>query len=421
MAQPLAEGELLYVTDDQKLYVGGKTPQGVPILGGVLITGFTAEEAIDAAGNALAAGIHSGITFTYGLTQDLANRIDATIDLSTYSGTITGDIVGSVFSDGSTMLVDGTNGQIMLDGTVKGNIVPNANEVYDLGSASNRFRDLYLSGSSIRLGNAVITSTGSAVNLPEGSTVNGLPLNANLLTEISANVIADDSTTIVNTTTKTVNAAGGLFGTLLGDVKGSIFADDSTLLVDAIDNKVYATGGFETGVLTILDNNLSMDPASILPVSINNTNQQILQAIGLNTSGTLGSTPSVSFYSSRGTIDSPTSSQAGDYVMVLNLGGYNNGNFQATTSIISTYDPSANMSDPEPASNVAIVTNNNNGGSNIASLDYRGVFNSPIFRATGYATGSLPTAGLADEGFIVFDSDSKQFKGWNGTAWVVLG
>ena len=47
-----------------------------------------------------------------------------------------------------------------------GHVIPAANETYDLGSASNRFRDLYLSGSSIDLGGVSITSDGSNISLP---------------------------------------------------------------------------------------------------------------------------------------------------------------------------------------------------------------------------------------------------------------
>lgn len=50
-------------------------------------------------------------------------------------------------------------------------IVPSANVTYDLGSADKSFRDLYLSGSSINLGDATITSTGGTVTLPAGSSV----------------------------------------------------------------------------------------------------------------------------------------------------------------------------------------------------------------------------------------------------------
>jgi hypothetical protein len=51
------------------------------------------------------------------------------------------------------------------------NLVPSANVTYDLGSTTNAFRDLYLSGSSINLGGATITANGNAITLPEGSKI----------------------------------------------------------------------------------------------------------------------------------------------------------------------------------------------------------------------------------------------------------
>ena len=50
-------------------------------------------------------------------------------------------------------------------------VIPSTNETFDLGSPTKRWRDIYLSGSSIHLGTAVITSTAGAVNLPAGSTI----------------------------------------------------------------------------------------------------------------------------------------------------------------------------------------------------------------------------------------------------------
>ena len=58
-------------------------------------------------------------------------------------------------------------------GNVSGNIIPDADVTYDIGSASARFRDLYLSGSTIDLGGATISSDGSKVALPTGSTIGG--------------------------------------------------------------------------------------------------------------------------------------------------------------------------------------------------------------------------------------------------------
>ena len=48
-------------------------------------------------------------------------------------------------------------------------LIPRNTEIYDLGSSSKRWKDLYLSGTSLYLGNAVVTATGTSVNLPAGS------------------------------------------------------------------------------------------------------------------------------------------------------------------------------------------------------------------------------------------------------------
>ena len=46
------------------------------------------------------------------------------------------------------------NSQLSINGStvVSGNIIPSQNSTYDLGSGSNTFRDLYLSGSTLNLG-----------------------------------------------------------------------------------------------------------------------------------------------------------------------------------------------------------------------------------------------------------------------------
>ena len=56
-------------------------------------------------------------------------------------------------------------------------VAPSANETYDLGAPARRWKDLYLSGNTIYLGDAVIGTIGSAVNLPAGSLLNGTPIS----------------------------------------------------------------------------------------------------------------------------------------------------------------------------------------------------------------------------------------------------
>ena len=81
-------------------------------------------------------------------------------------------------------------------------LIPTADVIHDLGSAAYRWRDLYLSGSSIQLGDATITASGNSVNLPPGSTIAGAAINSFSTIQVAgqSNVVADtsaDSLTIV--------------------------------------------------------------------------------------------------------------------------------------------------------------------------------------------------------------------------------
>ena len=223
-------GELIYDTDIKSVYVGDSTDGGVTgTLGGVGITVFGVEQAQDAAASALAAGTHSGISFTY---DDVLNKIDAVVG----GGVVNLDIKGSVFSDDtSVILIDGVLAAINLDQTIKSNVIPAVDVTYDLGSASKRFKDLYLSGSSINLGNATITATGTAVNLPAGSTIGGSIIGSGdgiaNGSNYNINIIGDDSSIIVDSST----------GAFTGDLTGSVFMADSSVIVDSVDGTVYAT------------------------------------------------------------------------------------------------------------------------------------------------------------------------------------
>lgn len=133
------------------------------------------------------------------------------ITLSGSTGSVTvsigrGDLIGSVFADDSTVLVDGTNGVLrgQLIGTLTGNVTGNV--------------------------------TGSVVGDLKGS------------------VFADDSTAMVNAIDKTLNGnlignvTGNVVGTLDGDVTGSVFSDGSTKLVDGVEGLIV--GPVETTTVT---------------------------------------------------------------------------------------------------------------------------------------------------------------------------
>jgi hypothetical protein len=238
MTQPLAAGELIFVTNTNRLYIGNGTTNG-----GVPVTDYTDEQAKDAVAPMLVNGTHSAISFVY---DDALDKVNATVNLSDYQGVIkAASFNGSVVANDSSLLIDGNTGKFNLSGSVGSDIIPDTDVAYDLGSATYRFRDLYLSGSSIKLGAATITATGTAVNLPAGSTIGGEPLNAsNLITEISANIIADDSTIIVNTTTEVVTAQGGFIGNVTGNVNGIVTGTAGSTLVGNVTGNV---NGIVTG------------------------------------------------------------------------------------------------------------------------------------------------------------------------------
>ncbi len=110
-----------------------------------------------------------------------------------------------------------------------GNIIPTANVTYDLGSSTNLFRDLYLSGNSIKLGTQSITSNASGVSL------------SNAL--------------FTGTLTGSGNANVGNIGAAAGVFTGNVTANNITTT-----NKITAGNGFQisSGALTITNGNLDV-------------------------------------------------------------------------------------------------------------------------------------------------------------------
>ena len=74
----LVEGELLYVTDEKKLYIGSGSSGEHQ---GVVITGYNDPDAKDAAAAIFADGEHTGISFVY---DDETKAISAVVDVTAF-------------------------------------------------------------------------------------------------------------------------------------------------------------------------------------------------------------------------------------------------------------------------------------------------------------------------------------------------
>ena len=116
----------------------------------------------------------------------------------------------SAAADGAGISVDGAGASILYDHTgtqweinkpleVTGSVLPAANITYDLGSASLRWRDLYLSGSTLDLGGQTISVSGSAFEMSELGVTSTFTLDSVGLTAIqtSGESFADNDTSVM--------------------------------------------------------------------------------------------------------------------------------------------------------------------------------------------------------------------------------
>jgi len=211
-------GELIYTTDTKKVYVGdGGTA------GGTIVTGTTS------------------------VVQDTTPQLGGNLDLNSNNiiGTGNINITGTITATGNINLGDGAGGDVItIGGSIDGSLIPDEDLSYSIGSTTKRFLNVHAVQADIQ---GSITADA-----------------------ISADVLADDSTVIIDSTTQNItgnNFTGTLFtgdtvgshtGSVDGDVNGSVFGDDSSPLVDAVASELV--GNVNTPNLIV--NGLNSEAAS---------------------------------------------------------------------------------------------------------------------------------------------------------------
>jgi hypothetical protein len=201
LTSPLVVGELLYVTDQGKIYIGDGTAIGAAdIVGnpgqggkGLIVTGFTVEEAQDATAALFASGTHNNIVFIY---NDALNSLSAQIDLSSYNGNITveglvdADFKGSVFADDSALLIDASDRKFF--GDLEGNVVGSV--IGDLkGSIFGDDSTLLVDGTNSVIPAAVVSGTfvGNVVGNVTGGVVSGSIVTNSISSSDSSTIFVD--------------------------------------------------------------------------------------------------------------------------------------------------------------------------------------------------------------------------------------
>ena len=130
-------------------------PATISTLGGVIPDGTTITVSPTGVISASSAGV--------GTLQSVTNN----------GATTTNAInVGGFSSTGNMVFGDSSSDTISVPARFASPLIPNATEVYDLGSATNRWRDLYVSSNSIYMGTSQLTVSGSQLLL-NGNPVGG--------------------------------------------------------------------------------------------------------------------------------------------------------------------------------------------------------------------------------------------------------
>jgi len=196
--------------------------------------------------------------------------------------------------------------------TVTNNLIPDTNETYDLGSPTNRFKDLYLSGSTVFLGDTKISRTPQGdVEFRDSQTDSLRKIRVDELeigTGATARKIKVDNGRIRFTDTNDVDKVDESLSVPTGTISGSSQVD------------LTQTTNFITGIKTRLNTEQVLSGSTI---NGNKTfNNDVTIAGNLNVQGTTT------------TFDTTTFNVA-DNIIELNYGG------SATTAGIYTKDPTA--------------------------------------------------------------------------------
>ena len=209
----------------------------------------------------------------------------------------------------------------------------------------------------------------------------------------------------------TGNATGAHAGTLDGDLTGSVFGDDSTLLVDGINNAITADS-LNTGLITSPDG-----------LEIRSGNSSTITVRGVTGGATNGAYQN--FRTSRGTLEAPVNTQAGDFIGGWNIAGWYDGEYKAAARITTRWDAGATLTVDNPGSAIVLVTNDNSTGFNYAYLDSAGTWVAPTLQTGTHADPTARDAAITTPaaGMIVFLTDSTgasgaaKHQGYDGSSW----
>lgn len=421
-----AEGELIYTTDTKRLWIGDGTTQGGILANTGAVYGLDDLTDVD-----LTLAPQEGDVLRYDGTEWIASPESSPttpggsyyIDIEDSNGdpvlnSDTRVFLGSVRSaDGVAILVDANNQRMYADffGDLTGNVTGDVTGDVIGDLFGNVTGNVTGNISGFVTGNVTGDVTGDVTGNLLGN-VNG-DVNGNVTGDLTGSVFSTYGATLVN----------GNTGEHFGVFKGVVVNDDSSVLLDG-PNRILSNS-----VVSVVDSVITTTLGSII---IDGTSGAVGPAVicqspytdpGLrvDSSSSSNNGPHITLNATTSNLVTTTPLTSGDSVGSVRFNGLAVtpvGNISATLGLINVKmvtESDGVSTAPEALMELTMPNGPNPATYKKATFSTSGVFNAPVFKATGYATGSLPTS--PEEGWIVFDSTTKEFKGWNGTSWTVLG
>jgi hypothetical protein len=419
-AETFAVGELIYTTDTKQIYVGDGSTQG-----GVLVSSSAASSPASLTQNLSLNGFNISGTGNISATAFVGDGSGLT-GIASGAGVEEGqeysiDIQGNVRGDDTTVLVDAALGRVSADhygdgSNLTGITLNQLSNVDTTGVTTNSI--LKYDGADWVIG--VDNNSGGGI----GSSLTGdLDLNNNKILgtgdidilgyieadTISGNLLATDSTVMINAATRTITAST-ITGSLIGDVRGSVFGDDSSVIIDAVNNTI--TGTITSA--TIAPDNQQLTVASGIP-----TAEMTLKVNADNARSNLRLTRETT-----SDLTGDTSSQYGAILFERN-----DANGELATSVIFGRENSlyfGNSSDGVlNTGSKYFVWKDNKFGIGITSpteqLDVAGNAKIDGFVQTGSLTTTERNALTAANGMILYNSTTNQLESYENGAWAATG
>lgn len=474
------QGEVIYTTDTQKLYVGdGATLGGKHILAssaGAGVTFNSATQTLDFSTTNLGittSNVAEGANhyFTSQRAQDAAASLFTATGAPSKTGNITGvdsdgtvHISGTTTADmvtGETFVVSGTPSHGLSATTYYVCTILTSTTLTIASTRPNAFTGAFLTsfttgvvtGTTFGSGaeDTAITFTYDSVNhiIRANVALDGVGITA---------VSADPSPTLggdLSIGNYNITGSGTGFINIAGGITSGDISTTSILASTSIKSPLF------TGMATTDS------------VVISSSNPYIINANCI-TDGSGINTPAISINAAKGTLASPTNTTSGDKLLNLQFSGYYNGTYLPAITFQGQWDTNAGLGSGYPGGKLLIGTGNGVNGYSSLTFDSKGILAVPTLMAAdgsathpsigfttdvsqdsgffhpgdgivctsingvekvrvdangmrvvgfmkvaGYATSSLPSP--AEAGMIALDTTTNQFKGYNGSSWVVLG